>query len=379
MMNIILVDDEQLALDLLENRLVKINGIKVIDKFLDPISCLEGITDKQVDIVFLDINLPEMNGLELAEKILEKKPNVNIVFVTAYDEYAVKAFEINALDYIMKPVKFDRLEKTIARILNQYVNNEKKQILQEENIRVNVFRQLTIEAEGGRIENIPWRTAKTKELFLFLLQHREQLVRKSLLIELFWPEHELEKAYSQLYTTVYHVRKKLKKFSEHFQISNTTEGYILNLTNVILDMEEWENYINSHSTLNMEIIEEYIEKMNLYTGDYLQEYDYLWAENERYRLQCLWLQAAMKVAGFYYDHGDVEKSITWYLNICSLQPEAEESHFALMKIYAERNNQLLVRQQYEKLKKILKEELNETPSSSVEKWFNEWNKVLRRR
>src|SRR5690625_3109696 len=115
-MKVILVDDEQLALDLLERKIEEIGNVTVVGKYANPIEGKEKIVQQVVDVVFLDINLPEINGMELAEQILEKKPEVTIVFVTAYDKYAVQAFELNAIDFLVKPVKIERLEKTIERI-----------------------------------------------------------------------------------------------------------------------------------------------------------------------------------------------------------------------------------------------------------------------
>src|SRR5690625_3337038 len=104
-MRTILVDDEPLALDYLEIQLDKIKDITVVEKFtnldiLDHVKLIENI-----DLVFLDIEMPGKNGLEIAEQLLEVNPTLEIVFVTAYDEYAVQAFELNALDYLLKPIQ----------------------------------------------------------------------------------------------------------------------------------------------------------------------------------------------------------------------------------------------------------------------------------
>src|SRR5690554_3694966 len=102
-MNVILVDDEQLALDFLEYQLKNIMQPESLHKF----TYLNVEEHKSLllntDLIFLDVEMPGMNGLELAEKILEVNPKVEIVFVTAFNQYAVQAFELNALDYIVKP------------------------------------------------------------------------------------------------------------------------------------------------------------------------------------------------------------------------------------------------------------------------------------
>ncbi|MFD2130947.1 LytR/AlgR family response regulator transcription factor [Pseudogracilibacillus auburnensis] len=126
-MKAICIDDEQLALEYLKRQIMKLNGIEVIGTFIHPIEGKEHILTEEVDVIFLDIHLPEINGIELAEQIINEKPDLIVVFVTAYDQYAVKAFELNALDYLVKPVKLDRLRLTLDRVRKQLnVKEEKK-------------------------------------------------------------------------------------------------------------------------------------------------------------------------------------------------------------------------------------------------------------
>src|SRR5690625_3250858 len=140
-MRIILVDDEPLALELLELQIKKIKNAEIvkfthldIDKHVDVI--------KDADLVFLDIEMPGENGLELAGHILEVNPSLEIVFITAFNEYAVQAFELNALDYIMKPVQLERLEKTFERL---DINNTPKELPFSSSLHINVCGELTFE------------------------------------------------------------------------------------------------------------------------------------------------------------------------------------------------------------------------------------------
>ncbi|WP_312470538.1 response regulator [Neobacillus sp.] len=368
-MKAILVDDEQLALDFLERQLNKIGNIEVCGKFVNPLVGKEKIIQEAVDVVFLDIHLPEINGLELAEQILEEKPEVIIVFVTAYDEFAVNAFELNALDYLVKPIRAERLAKTITRIENQLPTLPSECSYETIKIHMNIGSQVTIEEE-----TLHWRTTKAQELFLYLFQHREQLLHKSVIVDLLWPEYEPERAYSQLYTTIYHIRKTLKKFHDHFKIENTTEGYTLRTETIVFNIEEWENGIQSAPPLNKNTIDHYCELMKLNAGIYLHKYDYWWAETERHRLEQIWQKTAFQLANWYQDHGLMDEAINWYVEIENRQPEVEEAYFALMKIYAARDNHLLVNRQYQELTKFLAAELDILPSAYITKWYQEWKK-----
>jgi two-component SAPR family response regulator len=236
-----------------------------------------------------------------------------------------------------------------------------------------LFKQVLIETGDGQFTPLLWRTTKTQELFLHLLHHHGQLVRKSALIELLWPEYEPNRAFAQLYTAIYHIRKTLESLSTHFQISNVMDGYILNIEAVQLDVEEWEKYTSIENPINEKSISEYEKIMVLYNDDYLSEYDYWWAESKRQRLRDLWLRKNLQMGKWYYSSNQIEKAIEKYHEICSRHPEAEEAYYALMKIYASEKNKLFVHQQYDLLTKVLLEEFNEYPSSYITTWYQNWN------
>lgn len=373
----ILVDDEQLALEFLKNRIQKVGGVEIIGMYTNPLVAKEAIEKKKVDVVFLDINLPEMSGLELAEEILETKPDLTIVFVTAYDEYAVQAFEINAIDYLVKPVNVERLQDTISR-LREYLQIRSKVASKSKDqpLRINVFGQLSIETLQGKSDFIQWRTNKAKELFLYLLHRRGNLVIKSFLIELLWPDMDPERASSLLYTTVYYVRKVLSEYSDHFNIKNNTEGYILETHNIVIDLDQWKGNIRKLPPVSTETIDQYERTMSLYRGAYLKEYDYWWAEADKERYERLWLTKALEIAAFYLQSDNILETKIWYSRICKFQPEVEIAHFALMKIYANEGAPALVHQQMQKMTTYLEEEIGVMPSNEIVEWYEWWEKTV---
>ena len=109
----LIVDDERLAREEMKNVLKDFVEIEVIGEAQNGEEALRLIDELNPDLIFLDINMPGMNGFELL-KSLDFIPNV--IFVTAYDEYAIKAFEVNALDYLLKPIDPDRLAEAISKL-----------------------------------------------------------------------------------------------------------------------------------------------------------------------------------------------------------------------------------------------------------------------
>ena len=117
----LIIDDEQLAIDLMENHLNRIDDFEIINTFTDPLKAYQTIENESIDVIFLDINMPQINGFNFI-KNLSIKPLV--VFSTAHREYAIKSYEFNVLDYLVKPIKFERLLKTINKIRHNVYNKE---------------------------------------------------------------------------------------------------------------------------------------------------------------------------------------------------------------------------------------------------------------
>ncbi len=115
-MKAILIDDERLARQELKSLLSSYPEIQIVGEANNAETAIEIIKQVKPDIIFLDIQMPGKNGFELLEEI-SGVPEV--VFVTAYDEYAIRAFEVNALDYLLKPVQPNRLAETVKKLLNK--------------------------------------------------------------------------------------------------------------------------------------------------------------------------------------------------------------------------------------------------------------------
>ncbi len=115
-MKAILVDDERLARKELAGLLSAYPDIDIVDECANVDEAKQSIRKHNPDVVFLDIQMPGKNGFELFTEISELP---EVIFVTAYDEYAIRAFEVNALDYLLKPVHPARLEETIRKLMHQ--------------------------------------------------------------------------------------------------------------------------------------------------------------------------------------------------------------------------------------------------------------------
>jgi two-component system LytT family response regulator/two-component system response regulator LytT len=111
----VVVDDERLARDELGYLLGQIGGVEVIAQAGNGVDALTTIERLQPDVVFLDVQMPGLTGFEVARRLIDGPATSQIVFVTAYDQHAIEAFEVNAVDYLLKPVDQARLEQAVDR------------------------------------------------------------------------------------------------------------------------------------------------------------------------------------------------------------------------------------------------------------------------
>jgi two-component system, LytTR family, response regulator len=108
-----IVDDERLAIERLERLLAKFPQLRVVGTAIDPAAALEFLRKEPVDVLFLDIQMPGMSGFELLAQLAEQP---FVIFTTAYDEYALRAFEVNSIDYLLKPAEPAQLARALAKL-----------------------------------------------------------------------------------------------------------------------------------------------------------------------------------------------------------------------------------------------------------------------
>jgi len=119
MINYVIIDDEPAAIEVLQIHLKNIPSMELKASFRDPLEALEYLQKHTVDLIFLDINMPKLSGISFP-KLLHNPPL--IIFTTAYSEYALESYELKAVDYLLKPIEFDRLLQAIMKVkevLNQ--------------------------------------------------------------------------------------------------------------------------------------------------------------------------------------------------------------------------------------------------------------------
>lgn len=145
----IIVDDEALSVDVIAEYLKPFNEIQVIGKFTKSTLALEQILNLKPDLLFLDIQMPKLDGFQLLETVIQHY-NPHIIFITAFDQYAIKAFDTNAIGYILKPIEEQKFNTSISKTLHLFKQNNQdiyqnlKQLLEHQSAAKNYLNKILI-------------------------------------------------------------------------------------------------------------------------------------------------------------------------------------------------------------------------------------------
>ncbi len=151
-MKCIIIDDEPLARSMVKEYLQNYPSIEIIQECNDGFEGIKAIQQFQPDLIFLDIQMPKINGFEMLE-LIDQLPQ--IIFTTAFEEYAVKAFETHAVDYLLKPFSKERFDKAIQKLQNQKQNTEQTKQLVKNTLQQNVQSNRVVVKDGSKIKIIP--------------------------------------------------------------------------------------------------------------------------------------------------------------------------------------------------------------------------------
>lgn len=373
-MKAILIDDEKPALQHLERLLLKDGRLEVSGKYTSARTGLAHLEQEQADIVFLDIGMPEMNGLEAGEYIAGLSGNTRIVYITAYSEYAIEAFELNAVDYLLKPVTSQRLNKTLERLAPRPESADLHLVGSSgaappgKQLSILCFKRLEFVDSTQPGRKMQWRTSKAQEVFALLLHNRGQWILKDTIVDLVWPDFKPEKAVTNLHTTVYHIRKLLKAWEMDVLVEFSQERYRLTKQQVLLDVEEFEQ---GYSGTPVESEAEWLRReriLELYRGDYLDEHHYDWAEIRSKELQVRYIRMALHSAEYELASGRPRQALDRLLDLQASDPYSDQICRLVLRSYADLGDFIGFRTHYDKYKELLERDLGIRPDQVMDSW-----------
>lgn len=351
MIKVIIVDDEQLSIYKME-KLLRNSGLAAVEgKFTEPLEALEFLKENKVDAVFLDIEMPDVDGIELSSRIMDLQGEINVVFVTAYNQYAVEAFRLNAIDYLMKPVMAERLRETLQRIIEG-----KGLPVHSEEIHVRCFGRFGVRA--GR-EGVKFRTEKAEELLAFLISKRDCFVSRREILDSIWEDFDGDRALAHFNTTLHYVKKALLLYGVQIPITYDRGGYRFNLEAITCDYLKFCTFVDKNCSAGQENIMEYEETAELYTKEYLSGWEYDWVEIKRLLLEEQYIRLLLEIGEYYKGTGSCQKAADWLKAGITREPLHRELNYRLVEVLLLTHERMMAVKYYELYKKGLKKKLNQ--------------------
>ncbi|TCI60753.1 response regulator [Exiguobacterium sp. SH3S1] len=235
-MRTILIEDEPHILRMMERFIQAEPNLKWLGSFHDPVQALEFLTTQEVDLVFLDVEMPKMNGIDLAKRLPE---TTQVVFTTAHSQYAVEAFGLQATHYLLKPITEEMIHDLVPLVSKRYT--ETLQPKHHRTCTIQCFNNFSVKTHEGDL--VKWPTQKTEELFAYLIYHRDKVVNKWLIAEMLYPDiDDPQRALHNVYNLIYRLKKTLADFDLNITVQTINNGYSLHLDDVCsCDYHDWLN------------------------------------------------------------------------------------------------------------------------------------------
>lgn len=254
-MNIVAIDDEKLALELLVSAIEEAEPSISVKAFRRADELLLFADENEIDIAFLDIELREFSGLELALKLKQRCPKVNIIFATGYSSYTLDAFSLRASGYLMKPVSSEDVKKELANLRNPL-----KQETSDKLLRVQTFGNFEVFYKGKALH---FGRAKSKELFAYLVDRRGAAVTMAEIAAILWEDCAYTRSkLSQIHTFLTDLKATLAKADASDVLLKERNHLSVNVDAIDCDYYEF--------------LKGDTKAINAFTGEYMTNYS--WAE-----------------------------------------------------------------------------------------------------
>ncbi len=358
MITSILIDDEIPALAVLEHYLCLSGEFSVLGKYTDPSEGIKAVENMKPQTVFLDIDMPEIKGTEAAALITEKSPDTVIIFITAFSEYALMAYELSALDYIMKPVSKERLEKAVPRIKKIVAarpTGEKRKL------KIRCLGGFSINREGAA--PIKWRSRKVQEVIALLVQNRGKIISSEVITDTIWPELDYKNGAHLLRNSIYHIRKALMEYGVTEEEISIQDRYSLTLGDVELDADDFERRCGRLKCEKE--LEKYTECMDRYTGEYFAGFGWLWAEQKRAELSRMYLRTVSKASELLIKRHEYAAAEERLLSGLHEEPYGEDMILRLLELYKQTGEYAKAARLYNNYSETMAKELGCSPSEEI--------------
>ena len=347
-----IIDDDPPSAKIIELFLRSYDTVEIAGTFTDPLAALARFEIDKPGLVFLDINMAEMNGMEVAERIMDQSPETDIIFTTAYDHFAVDAFELNAADYIVKPIMKPRFDKSMERIIKKCGQTPET----AETLFIRCFGKFGI--SFGHQEPVKWRTEKSRELAALLVYKEGREISRDEIIELLWPATDPDRAVHYLHNSIYYIRKSFEDYgiggdlikisgTYAFLIGSRAENDFARYRELLGRREEDDTALET--------------LLSISRAGFMEGEDWDWLFPERAGIEEQFMAVALKLSASYIRAKEVSKAEDILRQAYGKDPFDERITTRLMKLYVHSNQNTKAVLHYNAYAELIKKELGVNP------------------
>jgi two-component system LytT family response regulator len=366
-MRAIVIDDEKAMHLIMKKMLSKLPDIEIAGCFSDTASASQYIEVHEVHVAFVDISMPQESGMQFAERMAMQYPDLYIIFVTSHKDYALDAFELSALDYIVKPVSLERIEKSVTRARAIHQFTETAQSGSGSN-RVQIYALGGLEVRTAH-GSVRWISRKSAELFGYLLLNRDRIVSRARIVTEVFGDMPPQNAETYLNTSIYQLRKALTPHGLKSMVQSESEGYGLDIADASIDFVSFEENVKRLAQVDPSNLEMALETEKLYVGDLFGEKGFCWALNDLERLSALYSRFIKKLARALLEHHEEDTAIRLLSKLFNRNELDEETVELLLRAYAAKKDQASLVKLYRRYANGLRQELGIGPSMELEELY----------
>lgn len=387
-MRVVLVGSSEKDICTLENQLHEFDEIEVVETYREHNRLLEDLKKINPEVVWIKMESEPFAEIELARRLHVLENSLCIVFIAESPLHAVKAFEVEAVDYLLEPVQQQRLEQTVRRLRNEII---KRKLFSEKDVEKGqkeryeknkgeckekvpcVEKKLHVYSLGRFYvtdtygQQIKWRTKKVKEMFAFFWHNRKKSICKSVIMEELWPEYPYDKANSLFHTTMYQLRRSLKElgFEEAIQFHNDDYKFMIPCTS---DLEEVKEYLHMEESTKASIYQIF----RLCVGDYFEEEGYHWVGYKQLNYRKKVIKYLERFVDKWWAICPEDEIIETCLNRMLLMDEGNEDYmYTLLKWYKLKKNTVTFMLKYNKYESFMREEFGlEIPDKILQLYYD---------
>ncbi len=356
MRKVIILDDEELSVAKLAKSLQESGMVEIVGKFTQPLEALAFLKTYPVQAAFLDIEMPDLDGIEFANRLMDLQEGVAVVFVTAYNQYAVEAFRLNALDYLLKPVTAERLQETLKRLSAAQTAAPYSRAVQ-----VCCFGKFDVNIGNAAVK---FRTEKARELLAFLIDRQGDFVHRGEICDCLWEDYDGDRALIHFHTTLYYMKKALLQQGAAIPIEHQRGSYRLNGAELDCDAWRFQAFAAKTGSVSRNNVAACEEIIGLYRGNYLVDTPFNWAERQRQMVKDQLIRLLLNLTDYYKTAGDAAKIVTWMKQGLIHEPLHRELNYRLLEALVAVNDLIAAGRYYDIYRSELARKLGRKPDDS---------------